>query len=506
MNLFDRTSLYQTYKIYQKQIILVLISACLICQNSTSSASEISASEKSSAETGATEMSHYIKMKDDAYQWKLVDTQSTEKGNAYFIHFASQTWLTPKDIDRTLWRHWMVVYVPKRLKYQTALLYISGKNNTDDYRSFYAPRWFDFAEESEAVIAEVFNIPNQPFLFKEDPAQIQRTEDELLSFGWAQYYKTQEAHWLPHLPMVKSAIRAMDTVQSFCQSASPVYCQIQQFILSGKSKRGWTTYLTATQDQRVIGIAPMVFDVLNFTPHLQHHIESYGHYSPAMKPYEDQKLLETQGTKGFQAVAAIIDPYSYRHQLTCPKMAIHATGDRFFPPDSAQFYWHDFVGDKHLRYIPNTDHSLNQEAYTTLLTFFESLTQRKPLPTLNWQIHQGKINIQSNRLPSKIKVWQARNQQRDFRFQATQTQWQEKEFTQPHRWDETNQQYHYEWAPEPSTDFFQGNLVELTYENPKNARRPIILTTEVWIQSPTKKGDAAHLTQPPDKPQPSLGN
>lgn len=57
-------------------------------------------------------------------------------------------------------------------------------------------------------------------------------------------------------PMTKSVIRAMDTVQAW---ASEYHQQdIRKFVVVGASKRGWTAWLTAAVDSRVVAIAPIV--------------------------------------------------------------------------------------------------------------------------------------------------------------------------------------------------------------------------------------------------------
>ena len=50
----------------------------------------------------------------------------------------------------------------------------------------------------------------------------------------------------------------MDTVDAFVQSEGGR--RIEKFLISGASKRGWTTWLTAAVDVRVKAIAPMVID------------------------------------------------------------------------------------------------------------------------------------------------------------------------------------------------------------------------------------------------------
>ena len=70
--------------------------------------------------------------------------------------------------------------------------------------------------------------------------------------------------------------------------------------------------------------------------------------------------MDWMGTPQFRALMKIEEPYEYRDRLTMPKLLLNASGDQFFLPDSSQFYFDDLRGEKHLRYVPNTSHSLDK--------------------------------------------------------------------------------------------------------------------------------------------------
>ena len=63
-------------------------------------------------------------------------------------------------------------------------------------------------------------------------------------------------------PMTKSAKRGMDLTIEFLKSMN--YNFVEKFIVSGKSKRGWTAWLLTAVDRRVIAQAPIVFDMINW--------------------------------------------------------------------------------------------------------------------------------------------------------------------------------------------------------------------------------------------------
>lgn len=56
---------------------------------------------------------------------------------------------------------------------------------------------------------------------------------------------------------------------------------MEKFLVSGASKRGWTTWLVggvlgSLPNSRVVGIAPIVMDMLDFQPNVLHMYKAYG--------------------------------------------------------------------------------------------------------------------------------------------------------------------------------------------------------------------------------------
>ena len=91
--------------------------------------------------------------------------------------------------------------------------------------------------------------------------------------------RTGDDKWPLRLPMTKSAVRAMDTMTSFTASQDGGGVAVEEFVVMGGSKRGWTTWTTAAVDHRVIAIMPVVIDLLNIEPSFKHHYEVYGRYA-----------------------------------------------------------------------------------------------------------------------------------------------------------------------------------------------------------------------------------
>jgi PhoPQ-activated pathogenicity-related protein len=163
-------------------------------------------------------------------------------------------------------------------------------------------------------------------------------------------------------------------------------------------------------DKRVIGIVPIVIDLLNVIPSFKHHYAAYGYFAPAVGDYEVEGIMNWTDTPQYKALMKIEEPYEYRHRLTIPKFIINATGDQFFLPDSWQFYYHDLPGTKYLRYVPNAEHSLRgSDAWLTLLACYNATITNAALPQFDWKIEKdGSTVVQVKDKPTEVKLWQKR--------------------------------------------------------------------------------------------------
>jgi PhoPQ-activated pathogenicity-related protein len=210
----------------------------------------------------------------------------------------------------------------------------------------------------------------------------------------------------------------MDAITAFAASTGGGGANVGRFVVSGASKRGWTTWTTAAVDPRVIGIVPAVIDVLNLEPSMIHHYRAYGAWSDAIKDYVDHRIVDWIGTREFRKLMEIEEPYEYRDRLTLPKLLLNASGDQFFLPDSSRFYVDDLRGETHLRYVPNASHSLEKsDALETLHAFYAAIVQGTPRPEMRWTFERDSIKVVTKARPSAVQVWQATNPKaRNFRL------------------------------------------------------------------------------------------
>ncbi len=373
----------------------------------------------------ATPLDDYIAKPDPSYTYSLVNTIDNPLGKVYQIDMKSQTWRTEKEVNRTLWQHWVNIIVPNDVASNTALLWINGGSNRNANPPSPDMMVVQIAVQSKTVVVDLKQVPNEPLTFADDPGN-ERTEDAIIAYSWDKYLKTKDPTWPLQLPMVKSAVRAMDTAQDYLKKATGGKVQIKDFVVAGGSKRGWTTWLTAAVDKRVRAFAPIVIDVLNLGPQIQHHLAAYGFYSPAIGDYERMKLLDLAGAQSAVEMLKLVDPYEYRVRYTMPKFVINSSGDQYFPCDSAQFYYKDLPAPKQLLYNPNTEHSLSGSGVEkALLAWYMAILKGSPLPEFSWDIAgPGHTVVTARTKPMQVTLWTATNPTaRDFRLMTVGKAW-----------------------------------------------------------------------------------
>ncbi len=431
----------------------------------------ILSSWRSSAAITETALDRYIAQPDPAYEYRLIKSFDFNGAKAHIIEMTSQSWLTTNEVDRPVWKHWMTIIQPLQTKSTKSLLMITGGSNRSGPPDKPGAELVQAALATGSVVTELKMVPNQPLTFRGDSEP--RVEDSMIAFTWDKFIRTSDEKWPARLPMTKSAVRAMDTVVDFCGKPEGGNIKIDGFVVAGGSKRGWTTWTAACVDKRVIGIIPIVIDMLNIMPSFIHHYEAYGFWAPAVGDYVQMGIMDRFHTPQYQALMKIEEPFQYLDRLKLPKFMINASGDQFFLPDSSQFYFHKLPGVKYQRYIPNADHSLSgSDAVESLISNYAAIIYDKKLPAVDWRVKgNGSYNVTSSVKPKGVKLWQAHNPTaRDFRVDTIGKTWTSTDFplTEDNRWVGT--------LPTPEkgwTAFF----VELTFDD-----KPVNFKTTTDVQ------------------------
>jgi PhoPQ-activated pathogenicity-related protein len=377
----------------------------------------------------------YVMDENEPFSYEIVDTIKGDTWTEFIVKMISGTWLTEKEVDETVWWHWVNIIVPDQIRETEAMIIIGGGSAYDTIAKPSEEWLVKAALKTGSVISHVSNIPYQPIDFKGDQKD-ERYEDDLIAYGWRQFLesgaKEEDAEWLARFPMTRAVVRAMDVVQ---EVTLKVQKPVRSFFVTGASKRGWTTWTTAAVDDRVIGIAPVVIDLLNIIPSFKHHYQCYGEWSPAVDDYVNEGIMDWMNTEEFETLLDLVEPYSFIDELTIPKFMINAASDEFFVTDSWKFYWDDLKGDSYLQYVPNGNHSL-QGTYqpASLISFYHAVITDTKIPEFKWNISGNTINMQID--PESdyiINKWEAvNNKSRDFRIYVIGKAWREKKLeTEP---------------------------------------------------------------------------
>ena len=363
--------------------------------------------------TPSTALDAYLNNGDRTWAWEIREQYTVGTTKAYSLSMVSQKW------QGILWKHELIVFIPEKIKHDGALLFITGGAVENGLPRFVKPEdrqsslIANIATKNQAITAVLHQTPNQPLYGG-------RTEDALISYTLNEFRKDGDYSWPLLFPMVKSARRAMDVVQEL--AAQKADTELKRFVISGASKRGWTTWLTgASQDPRVVAIAPMVIDILNLPATLTDQQKDYN-YSEEIEDYVKLEIPQAVNSEFGNSIAQMIDPYSYRSRLTMPKMIFMGSNDPYWTIDAIKHYIYDIPGHNLLCYVANAEHNLGdgRKAFGSLNTFFGMTLNHTPYPSCEWNLTEKNkkitldINV-ANTKPTGIVLWSADADKRDFR-------------------------------------------------------------------------------------------
>jgi len=302
-----------------------------------------------------------------------------------------------------------------------ASLWITGGHNDDKIPHELSPDILvgaELATGGKMIAGVLFQVPNQPIVFPSDPDHRHRSEDAIIAYTWMQFINdTTKPEWIAQLPMTKSGIKAMDTIETFmADEGNPTghVVNIEKWIITGASKRGWTTWLVgAVAPDRVHAMVPIVLDLLNLIPSMHHMWRAYGGWTWAMKDYVNAGYPPHIDTPESVLLTSIIDPLAYKERLTMPKMVVNSGNDEFFMPDNTHYWWDDMPGPKHWMFMPNSDHTTVTgigEELPSIKVFLQTIMADKPVPEFSWNIDKETgditVDVGSNKVHA-VHMWTA---------------------------------------------------------------------------------------------------
>ena len=380
-------------------------------------AAALSAASTLGSTAAAGPLADYVAKKDDAFRWVVRREGKIGATDYVELTLTSQKW------KETLWKHQLFVLKPSTVKKDNshALMVIEGGRwhprlagpvGAADRLPPEAPMFAGIAEQLGTPVAVLLQVPHQPIFGG-------RVEDEAIAHTFAQYLRTGDDEWPLLLPMAKSAVRGMDAVQQFAKRDWKL--EVETFTVTGASKRGWTTWLTGAVDPRATAIAPMVIDVLNMAPQMQHQVDAWGDYSRMIDDYTKLGLQKHLATPAGARLRAIVDPYEYRHIIKQPKLIMLGTNDDYWPVDALNLYWDGLVGDKYILYVPNNRHGLRDigRMVGTVNALHKHSNGGPKLPNFDWQFDETAkhmtLSVSSSIKPNRVQAWVATSESRDFR-------------------------------------------------------------------------------------------
>ncbi len=357
----------------------------------------------------AAELDDYVKAPDPAFSWKQTSNHQTPAGTIHGIDLTSQVW------QGVTWKHELTIYEPAELTYKDAvLLFVVGGSTgskPDDKDHKLA---FTLTKTTGARVAVLHQVPNQPLLGG-------KKEDTLIAETFVRYLETKDKNWPLLFPMVKSAVRAMDTVQAWARKQGQG--DVRRFVVTGGSKRGWTTWLTGAVDDRVIAIAPMVIVMLNMGLQGPNQLDVWGQYSEQIDDYVKRGLMEKAKTPEGAELWKMVDPYTFRDRLAMPKLLVNGANDRYWTLNAIDLYWSGLKGPKYVVELPNAGHGLEENrdwALNGLGAFFRYQVTGRPMPVLAWTVDSSasgneQLTIQADPAPRSARLWTTTASNRDFR-------------------------------------------------------------------------------------------
>ena len=359
-------------------------------------------------------LADYVHAVDPATRFEPVSQGELTGGTWRTFRLVSQRW---RGVE---WAHELSVYVPADVAMARVavpmLLLIDGGSSKKLPTAAGGPSdavkmVASAAKAARLPAAVIRQVPCQPMF---DGLM----EDGLIAHSFVEYVKTGDPTWPLLLPMVKAAVAAMDAAAEIARTEWRL--DVEGFVVTGASKRGWTSWLTTAIDLRVVGVVPQVIDMLSMDRHLRLQTQSFGGLSDKLTDYTSRGIEKLLGTPRGRELVGIVDPFSYREQLSAPKLISLGTNDPYWPLESLDLYRGDLPGPCWVSYCPNAGHGIPMQRWGGLVVAMgQHVSGDEPLPDLRWRFETAGEGVacvlKAATQPERVVLWQTESATRDFR-------------------------------------------------------------------------------------------
>lgn len=363
-----------------------------------------------------TPLERYARTPDPAFAWSKTDVVDTPGVAVYGFRLTSQVW------QGITWTHGAQLFLPKnRPATTTAVLWNQG-GNPEPGATLLGTL---LADRIGAPVVFLYGVPNQPLFGG-------KREDALIAETFVRYLDTGDPTLPLLFPMVKAVLAAMTAAQEFGKEKG---LDLQKFVVTGASKRGWTSWLAAASgDRRVQAIAPMVIDTLNMPAQMPHQLKSFGKPSEMIQDYTRRGLVPIPKTGRAEELWKMVDPYQYRERLSLPKLILNGANDPYWATDALTLYWDGLPGPKSVLTVPNAGHNLQEKTddaghtsrdrvVNALVAFCKAQVDGVPVneewPAPKWSTEPASFGLHIDVRPGKgsrhVEFWRATAPTRDFR-------------------------------------------------------------------------------------------
>src|SRR5882672_3595979 len=135
--------------------------------------------ESGKSQDERTALDSYVAAPDTNYSFHLVKTVPGKDQTTFILDMTSQAWLTTNEVDRPLWKHWVVIVKPNEVTTSKSFLFITGGANDGKPPGSAEGNMTQIALDTKSVVTVLKMVPNQPLVFAGETER--RVEDSFIA-------------------------------------------------------------------------------------------------------------------------------------------------------------------------------------------------------------------------------------------------------------------------------------------------------------------------------------